>query len=386
MGVSMSQSTHNEPLPFEPDADKVSSAMKQLEGDQKILDYDTKEFTVELLVHKFGNEDDSDIFVPNYQRRFNWGANRQSRFIESLLIGLPVPFLFFADLPDGRLEVVDGRQRLSTCKAFLSNELVLVDLERLDQLTGFRFRDLDKAQQRRFRNRTIRSVVVSQKASEEDRRDLFDRINTGSLIAEPAETRRGAFKGPMTDLVDTLAVDPLFQRLCPMPEAARRLRQTEELVVRFFTFSDGLEGYRDDYTKFLNKWLRQANARTQSDPSLVDLYKARFREVMEFVERYFPNGFTKKPKSTMTPRVRFDAIAIGTWKALEADPALAASGPHIPVVGWLSSEEFKLVTTSSAANVRSKIENRLEYVMNMLLGNEAEALKRVPGAETDEND
>jgi hypothetical protein len=236
------------PLP-PPDPSKVAAAMEQLTNDQRVLDYDTKEFTVELLVQKFGEEDDSDIFVPRYQRQFNWGLHRQSRFIESLLIGLPVPFVFFADLPNGRLEIVDGRQRLGTCKAFLRNELVLEGLERLDQLIGFRFSDLDRAQQRRFKNRTIRSVVLSQKATEDDRRDLFDRINTGSLIAEPAETRRGAIKGPMTDLIDLLAEDAVFRKLCPMPDNARKLREADELVVRFFTFSDGLDDYRDDYTR-----------------------------------------------------------------------------------------------------------------------------------------
>ena len=179
----MEQAGENEQpsLVFTPDPANVQAAMDQLETDQRVLDYDTKEFTIELLVQKFGNEDDSDIFVPKYQRRFNWGSSRQSRFIESLLLGLPVPFLFFADLPDGRLEVIDGRQRLGTCKEFLGNKLVLTGLERLEKLEGFRFENLSKAQQRRFRNRTIRSVVVSQKATEDDRRDLFDRINTGSL-------------------------------------------------------------------------------------------------------------------------------------------------------------------------------------------------------------
>src|ERR1700730_11478461 len=103
-------------LDFTPDPTKAQAAMDQLESDQRGLDYDTKEFTIELLVQKFGNEDDRDIFVPKYKRRFNWASPRQSRCVESLLLGLPVPFLFFADLPDGRLEVIDGRQRLGTCK------------------------------------------------------------------------------------------------------------------------------------------------------------------------------------------------------------------------------------------------------------------------------
>ena len=171
-----------------------------------------------------------------------------------------------------------------------------------------------------------------------------------------------------------------------MPEAARRLREPDELVARFLTFSDGLEGYRDDYTKFLNKWLRARNLEASTDVSVTDKYRARFQAVMKFVEKFFPHGFTKKAKSTMTPRVRFDAIAVGSWKAIEAEPGLESSGPRIPVEDWLSSDEFMLVTTSSASNVRSKIGNRFDYVMCMLLGQDEEAQTHVPSAKADESD
>lgn len=357
-------------------------AMDQLEENQRVLDYDTKEFTIELLVSKFGTGgDNDDIFVPTYQRRFNWEPRRQSRLIESILIGLPIPFLFFADSSDGRLEVVDGRQRLGTCKAFLEDELELEGLERLDRLNGSRFSRLSKAQQRRFRNRTIRSVVLSQRASEDDRRDLFDRINTGSLLAEPAETRRGSNKGPVTELIDDLAADALFKSLCPLSDGARAKREPEELLTRFFAISEGLEGYRDRIGEFLNKWLRRVNEAATKRPELLNEYRQGFHDVMRFVQQFFPHGFRKKATSTTTPRVRFDAIAVGTWKALKEDPTLARTGPSIDVEQWLDSDDFFVLTTSSAANVRSRIENRTEYVQLMLLGREDEAQERAPGKE-----
>jgi hypothetical protein len=371
-------------LAFVPTKASVDSAMKQLEENQRILDYDTKEFTVELLVQKFG-KGDGDIFVPPYQREFNWDLNRQSRFVESLLMGLPIPFLFFAELPDGLLEVVDGRQRLSTCAAFLHNDLTLIGLERLDRLDGFRFEHLSTAQQRRFRNRTIRSVVLSEKATDEDRRDLFDRINTGSMLARPAEIRRGSNIGAVTDLLETLAVDARFQHLCPMTEAARRTRQGEELVVRFLAFGDGLKGYRDRMSEFLNDWLRTKNVEAAANPAILGQYTERFNHVMEFVAKYFPHGFAKKASSTTTPRVRFDAIAIGIDRALRLRPELALTGPEIPVVEWLYSEEFFSLTTSSAANVRSRIENRTEYVTLMILGDKSKALRFVQEAGDDDD-
>lgn len=141
----------------------VDQAMEQLTQNQHVLDYDTKEWTIELLIQKFDDEgDDAEIYVPHYQREFQWDEPRKCRLIETLLVGLPVPYLFLADTEDGRLEIVDGRQRLGTCKEFLLENLVLHGLERLDFLNGFGFNDLTRAQQRRFKNRTIRSVVLSQ--------------------------------------------------------------------------------------------------------------------------------------------------------------------------------------------------------------------------------
>lgn len=347
---------------------KVAAADEQLLEQQRIIEYDTKEFTVELLVQKFGDGgDDDDIFVPPYQREFSWDERRQSRFIESVLMGLPIPFLFFGDMKDARLEVVDGSQRLRTCKAFLNDALTLVGCERLDLLDGFRFSDLTKAQQRRFKNRTIRAVVLSQNATDEDRRDLFDRINTGSLVAQPAEVRRGSLPGPVTDLIDELASDPLFQKLCPMSKAAEKLRDREELVTRFFAFSDrfkdDLPGYKDRVSEYMDQWLEDANLRAQRDSKLLPNLRARFKKVMAFVDRHFPYGFAKGPRSRFTPNVRFDAIAVGVAEALRSKPNLKPATPE----DWLKSDEFFNLTTSNAANVRSKILNRVSFVRDRLL-------------------
>lgn len=342
----------------------------QLIEQQRVIEYDTKEFTIELLVQKFGKgQDEDDIYVPLYQREFSWEEKRQSRFIESVLMGLPIPFLFFGDMPDGRLEVVDGLQRLKTCKAFLEDELMLVDCERLNKLDGFRFSDLPKAQQRRVKNRTIRAVVLTQNATEADRRDLFDRINTGSLIAKRAEVRRGSMPGPVTDLVDELAGDARFQRLCPVSIVAARKRDREEIVSRFFALLDGirrdnLAEYDDRLREYIDSWLETMNERAQTDPKLTMKLRKEFDQVMRFVDKNFPFGFTKGPRSNFTPKVRFDAIAVGVAEALHRRPGLKLSkGPET----WLASEEFFTLTTSNAANVRSRVLARIAFVRDSLL-------------------
>ncbi len=102
---------------------------------------------------------------------------------------------------------------------------------------------------------------------------------------------------------------------------------------------------------------------------------------MRFVDKYFPYGFRKKESSQTTPRVRFSAIAVGVWLAIKEKSALVESGPAIDLSTWLSSDDFFLLTTSSAANVRSRILNRIEYVQYMVSGDRNEAKKRAPASE-----
>lgn len=324
---------------------------------QKTLDYDTKEFTVELLKAKLDN---GDIYIPNYQRKFIWSTARQSKFIESVLLGLPVPFLLCSEMKDGRLEVIDGSQRLRTLKAFLDNELQLDELEKLTVLEGYRFRDLPTSQQRKFANRTIRMIVLSDKADDTVRFDLFERINSGSVSLNPSEFRKGAFPGPFYDLVLECARDPTFRRLCPVGIRQAERGEREELVLRFFAYAEKYTEFRHDVTAFLNEYIREQNQITDHS-----LKRMKFQRMLAFVDRYFPYGFRKTAKSKSTPRVRFEAISVGTHLALEQDENLV---PHR--MDWLESDEFKKLTTTHASNSAPRLRDRIQYVRDALLANE----------------
>jgi Protein of unknown function DUF262 len=124
--------------------DQQMGAEQQIIEKQKVVDYQIREYTIELLVRKYQEgrkEKKNDIFIPDYQRKFVWDEKKQSFFIESLLLGMPIPYMFSADSAenDGRSEIVDGSQRLRTLEAFLDNKLVLIGLEKLALLNGFRF-------------------------------------------------------------------------------------------------------------------------------------------------------------------------------------------------------------------------------------------------------
>lgn len=347
-----------------PTSEKVNLAEAQIVEESKRIEFFLTEYTVELLATKMRN---GDFQIPAYQREDTWEPPRKSRFIESLLMGLPIPFLFFWENPEtGKLEIVDGSQRLRTIEQFILGEFELGPLEELSELEGLQFSDLPESRQRKIKNRSIRGIVLNEHADEQARFDLFERINTGSKVAKKAEIRRGALTGNFLDLVIELAKDPLLVDLAPVPEPSVNMREREELVTRFFAYGDGLEGYRDRPSEFLFKYAKKMNEFFAAHPEAVEEYRRRFADTMAFVKKVFPYGFRRKEGGTATPRTRFEAIAIGSYLALRDRPAVADQAHD--VLPWLTGEQFSSIIRSDGSNVTSKLKSRLEYVRSMLLG------------------
>ena len=102
--------------------EEIEAAELQLQEEKEPVNYDTREYPVEVIINKFNN---NEFIIPKYQREFVWETDleKMSKFIESILLDLPIPYLFFADdLDTGKLEIVDGSQRVRTLVKFWKNE------------------------------------------------------------------------------------------------------------------------------------------------------------------------------------------------------------------------------------------------------------------------
>jgi hypothetical protein len=345
------------------DIETVNEAEEQIIEQSKRIEFYLTEYTVELLASKMNN---GDFEVPSYQREFTWEAERKSRFIESVIMGLPIPFLFFWENSlTGKLEIVDGSQRLRTIEEFILGNLELGALGELSLLSGFRFKDLPESRQRKIKNRSIRGIVLNEHADEAARLDLFERINTGSKIANPAEVRRGAVTGKFLDIVIELSRNPTFQDLAPVSDKQAKEREREELVTRFFAYGDGLEAYKDHVTPFLFSYTKKMNDYMSQHPEKEEEYRARFLETIAFIKRNFPIGFRRTPKGQATPRARFEAIAIGSFLALRERPELA--NQDVDIDSWIESQKFKDIISSDGANAINRLKARINFVYDHLL-------------------
>lgn len=105
--------------------EEIQKAEEQIKKLRKEIDYDTRDYSIDFLVQQYR---DDEFYIPDeYQRKYIWEEQHKTRFIESILLGLPIPFMFFSDTDDGRCEIIDGAQRTQTLVQFMDNELTLTN-------------------------------------------------------------------------------------------------------------------------------------------------------------------------------------------------------------------------------------------------------------------
>lgn len=265
--------------------------------------------------------------------------------------------MFMAENDDGRLEIVDGAQRIQTLEAFLAGDLTLKNLVKLPSCNGFTFADLPETQQRKFVNRALRIIILDETTDESVRHELFKRINTSGQKVRPSEIRIGTYAGPFMDFIRTCSELPAFLELCPISASMMARQENVELVTRFFCYLDHYTEFRHDVEQFLNEYIVQV--RGNFDQARME---EEFMGMLTYVRKTFPAGFAKTKAAKTTPRVRFEAIAVGVGLALRGNPSLKP----VPV-GWLDSEEFSVHTTTHASNSGPRLRGRVEYVRDRLL-------------------
>ena len=343
---------------------------KQISKLKKVLNYDTRDYPIEFIVSLY--KDDSRIFAPDYQREESlWSVRQKSRFIESLILGYPIPLIFLADTAEGELEIIDGLQRISTLTEFINNDFELEDLKKLSKLNGCFFEDLPRSEMNRFGTKSLRIIVLKDTTPDDVRKDLFDRLNTSSLQANPSEIRWGReSNNHLMQLIRKLQKNDIFKRTVNLSENLLNRKEDIELISRFFAYSNTLNEYKGSVINFLDAYISNEGISWTDEKQ--ELFEKEFIRTMEFVDSHFPRGFQKENRN-QTPRVRFEAIAVGVNLALRENPGLKASPDIINTL--LKSKQFEEWTTTDAANNRNKVTARINGVKNFLLTNKFEEIK-----------
>lgn len=241
---------------------------------------------------------------PSYQRRLVWGPKEKSRFLESLLLNLPIPPLFLFEKSYAQWEIMDGQQRSNAIVEFYLGKLKLSSLKRWPSLNGKTYFECPDDVKRNFDRRRIQVTTVlaetSQDPSFDVRKEVFERLNTGGRPLRSQEIRNCLYAGEFCDLLDELSSLPEFTALWQIPaHKAPRLLKTFspqllknslfsrmedcELVLRFFAFESSKffsGSVKSALDKCMEHYARETSVSLQS-------LRDRFQETIKLVLAVF---------------------------------------------------------------------------------------------------
>jgi len=256
------------------------------------------DWTVETILSQLKRK---NIDMPEFQRRDAWTRPRKSRFIESVILGLPIPQIVLAERKNerGKYLVLDGKQRLLTLLQFTgadedsrNNNFKLQSLEVLKNLRGKTFSDIaeDFALQdvlTIFNNHTIRSVVIRNWSSPAFLHMLFVRLNTGSLQLSPQELRQALFPGNFVRYADDASrTSHALKTLLGRDEPDFRMRDVE-LLVRYLAFAFFISDHPGNLKKFLDDTCDKLNKEWAQEETNIKNQVATFENAIDAAIRIF---------------------------------------------------------------------------------------------------
>jgi len=285
-------------LPERPQGDEtiqdLDEAAEVIESPYSITSYGA-DYPVDSLVKRI---EAKDILVPTFnwdtperteivgfQRQYVWPRPKADRFIESLLLGLPVPGIFLVKEPSGVLLVLDGHQRLHTLQAFYSgvinNEVYKLSDSVQKRFVGRGYKDLDTEDRRRLDDSIIHATVIRQDEPTEDQSSIytiFERLNTGGVNLQPQEIRVALYHGELVRVLQKLNENGAWRTL--VGPKSKRLKDME-MILRFFGFLYFSKKYERPMKIFLNRYMAtNRSLASQSEQELSEIFNLTTQTIL----------------------------------------------------------------------------------------------------------
>ncbi|MBI4945049.1 MAG: DUF262 domain-containing protein [Bacteroidetes bacterium] len=330
--------------------------------------------------------EDDELLKPELQRNYVWDKNEASRFIDSVLLGLPVPSIFLANTTDEKKLIIDGFQRIMTVYDFINGifqkdkkVFKLANSKRINERwKGKSFKELTDTEQRRIRNTTIHAIIFEQKKPIEGDTSLyqiFERINTGGRILKSQEIRNCIYQGKFNTLLLELNKYTAWRTLFGLKDEEPRMLDIE-FILRFFALSTAALREKDKGMISLKKYLNDyMDSKESKDDQVLTQRKEDFTKTIDFIyksfgERAFHNISPKEPEKLVKkfhPTV-FDSISVATFYALKKKPNLSIDGAEEKRIALLKDKKYENYTTIRTTNYESingRISLALQYLYNM---------------------
>jgi len=231
------------------------------------------DLSVQTLFDQWGEK---LLILPEIQREYVWDNGKASRLIESLLLNIPIPVLYFAENEEAKYEIFDGHQRTRSIVRYMNNEFPLIGLSVLKEYRGRRYHELPEKDQRFFRMRTLRVIVISIESHPNMKFEIYERLNTGSILLNAQELRNSIYRGPLNKLLHELVKEPIFRSIIGTKLPRNRMVD-EEITLRFLAMHALLDKYRPSLKRFLNEYA--LSMKGASDEQISEFRALFFRSI-----------------------------------------------------------------------------------------------------------
>lgn len=209
-------------------------------------------------------ENDELIISPDYQRLFRWSVEKQSRFIETLILELPLPPIFVIEIEEGKYELIDGLQRVSSYLHFRGvledkNTLKLEDCDIIPELNGYTYSNFPKTLQIKLKRNFIRVEVLRKESDIDLRYHMFKRLNSGGEILSEQEIRNCTIRilnPKINEFIISLSQNENYKNtISKLTTDEKEKKKDEELVLRYLTLKNNLDNYFYPFDEYLTKYM-----------------------------------------------------------------------------------------------------------------------------------
>lgn len=312
------------------------------------------DYTVDSLVKRMRA---GAFRIPEFQRQFVWTSKHASKFIESLLMGLPVPGIFlYKEAETNEHLVIDGQQRLRTLQAFYDcilrgKEFKLQGVR--EPWSGKTYKTLDAADILKLDDSIVHATIFKQDKPEDVLDSIyfvFERINTGGIRLSPQEIRNCVSLGPFIKHVKALNSYASWRSVFGAPNNRAK---DEELIVRFFALYCKSDQYSRPMNGFLNKFAASMNKASEVE---LDRLDSVFKKTIDKINKSVGNRAFRIIRALNA--AAFDAVMVGLATRLEGHPEPEDDAVVVAYDSLITQDEFRQVcerATADEENVKKRL-------------------------------
>ena len=313
-----------------------------------------------------------DIYIPPFQRNFVWKMTESSRFIESLLLGLPVPGIFLAQDPEtNKMLVIDGQQRLLSLKFFYegyfnpkedaTSKRVFKLMKVQEPYENLTYENLHEKDRVNLDNCVIHATVVKQDSPADDDTSIyhiFERLNSGGRKLTPQEIRTAVYHGKLVNLLNALNNHPSWREIFGPPNDRMR---DQELIVRFFAMFEESDKYKKPMVDFLTVYTK--NNRNLDDAKANELSEL-FKKVTDIFLASI-EGKVFRPARALNVAL-YEAAMVGLATRIEKNKSTEKDIIKSCYMKLLEDETFKNLISQSTTD-QSNVSDRIAIAKRIFM-------------------